>query len=67
MESLKNDDYKDPYLDALDKFGIYVGTTEGTSMRPMIRSGIDSIVLKKKDRELRKYDCVLYKRRSCTK
>jgi len=67
MESLKNDDYKDPYLDALDKFGIYVGTTEGTSMRPMIRSGIDSIVLKKKDRELRKYDCVLYKRRSTNK
>ncbi len=67
MESLNNDEYLDPYLDALNKFGIYVGTTSGTSMRPMIRSGIDSVVLKKKDRELRKYDCVLYKRNNPNK
>lgn len=64
MESLNNtSDYKE----ALDKYGICVVTTTGVSMLPMLKSGVDSVVIKKVDRELRKYDCILYKRPSSGK
>ena len=55
---------KDVYVEAIEKYGRYVGTTVGTSMRPMIRSGKDSIVLEKPTREFKKYDCVMYKRKN---
>ena len=61
MESLNNtSDYKE----AIDKYGLCVVTTVGTSMLPMLKSGIDSVVIKKLDRQLHKYDCILYKRPS---
>ena len=64
MESLNNtSDYKE----ALDKYGLCVVTTTGTSMLPMLKSGVDSVVIKKVDRALKKYDCILYKRPSTGK
>lgn len=64
MESLNNtSDYKE----VLDKYGLCVVTTVGTSMLPMLKSGVDSVVIKKLDRKLNKYDCILYKRPSSGK
>ena len=42
--------------------GQFVGTTAGVSMRPMIKSGRDVIVVKKKTEPLKKYDVALYTR-----
>lgn len=42
--------------------GQFVGTTAGVSMRPMIKSGRDVIVVKKKTEQLKKYDVALYTR-----
>lgn len=60
MESLSND----VYYQAIEKYGRYVGTTSGISMRPMLISGKDSVVLEKPNRPLKKYDCVMYKRKN---
>ena len=41
--------------------GVYVSTTRGTSMRPLFKTNRDVIILKTPDRELKKYDVVLYR------
>lgn len=46
----------------LEKEGKFVGTTVGVSMRPMIRSGKDVIVVDKKTERLKPYDVALYTR-----
>ena len=57
----------DQYASAIEKYGKYVTSTVGTSMLPMLRSGIDSVVLEKPTRDFKKYDCVMYKRPSTGK
>lgn len=47
---------------ALEKYGRYVGTTVGVSMRPMIKSGKDTVVIAAKKHRLNVYDVALYKR-----
>lgn len=47
----------------LETEGRYVGTTAGTSMRPMIISGRDVVVIEKKTQKLKPYDVALYMRR----
>ena len=44
----------------LRKHGTYAGNTVGVSMRPLFKTHRDVVVLKKTDRELKKYDVVLY-------
>lgn len=52
------------YADVINNYGQYVGATVGTSMRPMIRTGIDTVHLVKIERKLKKYDVVLFRRNS---
>lgn len=47
---------------AIEKHGRYVGTTVGVSMRPMIKSGKDIVVIAAKKDRLGVYDVALYKR-----
>ena len=48
--------------DYLEKDGKYVGVTLGVSMRPMIVSGRDVVVIEKKKERLKPYDVALYTR-----
>ena len=48
--------------DALSREGVYVGTTAGTSMWPMLRNRRDTIVIKPREGRLSKYDVPLYRR-----
>lgn len=50
------------YLEAFKKKGFYVGTTKGDSMLPMLREGIDSVVVEPINRKIRRYDCILFRR-----
>ncbi len=45
----------------LEKNGTYASVTKGVSMRPLFKTNRDVIILKKPDRELRRYDVVLYR------
>ena len=47
----------------LEKDGTYVGLTEGISMRPMIVSGRDVVVIEKKTQRLKEMDVALYMRK----
>ena len=47
---------------AIEKYGRYVGLTNGVSMRPMIKSGKDIVVIAAKKERLGVYDVALYKR-----
>lgn len=47
---------------ALESEGRYVGMTSGVSMLPMIKSGKDVVVIRKKDKRLGVFDVALYKR-----
>jgi hypothetical protein len=49
-------------LDELERSGFIVTMTEGISMRPLIRSGIDAVHIIKKPETQKKGDVVLYKR-----
>ena len=42
--------------------GVFVSTTVGTSMYPMLRNRRDSIVVRKRTERLKKYDVALYKK-----
>lgn len=42
--------------------GKYVGPTEGVSMLPMLKTGRDSVVVRKKEARLRPLDVALYRR-----
>ena len=47
--------------DELEKNGILVTNTEGKSMHPLFKPHRDAVVLKRVDREIKKYDVVLYR------
>ena len=46
--------------DELLKYGTYAANTSGTSMRPLFKTHRDAVVLKSVDRQMKKYDVVLY-------
>ena len=48
--------------DQLRENGIYAGLTTGVSMRPMLRTGRDTILISPVDGRLKRYDVPLYKR-----
>ena len=48
--------------EALLKRGIYVSRTEGVSMEPMLRAGRDTVIIKKAEFPLKKYDIPVYSR-----
>ena len=41
--------------------GVYISVTKGTSMRPLLKTNRDIVVLKKVEKEPVKYDVVLYR------
>lgn len=45
----------------LNTHGVFASVTSGISMRPLFRTNRDMVILKKLDREPRKYDVVLYR------
>ena len=47
--------------DELKKYGNYATNTVGVSMKPLFRTHRDTVVLSVVDREIKKYDIVLYK------
>ena len=48
--------------DRLKEDGIYAGLTTGVSMRPMLRTGRDTILISPVEGRLKKYDVPLYRR-----
>lgn len=48
--------------ECLESNGIYVGTTKGVSMRPMLKEGRDTILISPVAGRLKKYDVPLYRR-----
>ena len=48
----------------LAKNGVFASVTSGVSMRPLFRTNRDMVILKKPERDLRKYDVVLYRVKS---
>lgn len=46
----------------LQKEGVFVSTTSGVSMYPMLRDRRDTIIVTKPDGRLKRYDVALYKR-----
>ncbi len=48
--------------DALAEKGVYVGPTVGTSMQPMLRDRLDTIVVRPKTSRLQRLDVALYRR-----
>lgn len=50
--------------EAVTRFGLYVGTTCGDSMEPMIRQGRDRVCIGRCSGRLRLYDVPLYRRSS---
>ena len=48
--------------DALNEKGVYVSTTSGVSMYPMLRNRRDTIIVKPPTAPLKKYDVPLYRR-----
>lgn len=48
----------------LNTSGVYASVTSGFSMRPLFKTNRDMVILKKPDRELKKYDVVLYRLQS---
>lgn len=57
-------DPKHSIQEVLDKDGVWISTTAGTSMWPMLRDRRDTIVVHPVEGRLRPYDVVLYKRGS---
>ena len=51
-------------IEQLELYGVYASGTKGKSMRPLFKTGRDAVVLKKVDKEIKKYDVVLYQDRS---
>ena len=45
----------------LSENGFFVSNTLGVSMQPLFKTHRDMVIIKRPDRELRKYDVVLYK------
>ena len=53
--------------EAVEKFGVYSCRPIGTSMFPTLNTSRDTVVLRKKEARLKKYDVALYRRpdRTC--
>ena len=51
---------RSPLLENLIKTGQHVGPTVGKSMEPMLRERRDSVVIKRKDERLKKWDVAFY-------
>ena len=47
--------------EVIEESGTYMTNTNGVSMRPLFKTHRDAVILSRIDRELRKYDVVLYK------
>jgi signal peptidase I len=47
--------------DIIAERGSYMTNTLGSSMRPLFKTHRDAVILSRPDREIRKYDVVLYK------
>ena len=47
-------------IEELKRHGTYASVTEGVSMRPLFRTHRDVVILSVPERELKKYDVVLY-------
>lgn len=47
--------------DVLRQEGLYVSTTHGVSMYPLLRDGRDTVIIRPVDGRLRKYDVPLYR------
>ena len=56
---MMNSEISNP-IEQLEKHGVYATNTQGKSMRPLFKTHRDAVVLKKIDREIKKYDVVLY-------
>ncbi|MBR4881357.1 MAG: S24/S26 family peptidase [Clostridia bacterium] len=54
----------EPFLieDVLEREGVYLCTTSGMSMYPMLRHRQDTVLVRKKNGRLKKYDVPLYRR-----
>lgn len=48
--------------DALEKYGRLIWNCKGRSMQPLIREGIDYVVIEKPSGQIRPYDVVMYPR-----
>lgn len=48
--------------DVLEREGVYLCTTSGVSMYPMLRHRRDTVLIRKKTGRLKKYDVPLYRR-----
>lgn len=52
------------FQSVISKKGIIISTVVGTSMYPLLRQRVDTVLLKKIERPLKKYDVVLFQRDS---
>ena len=43
------------------KNGSFAACAKGNSMRPMLRDGLDMVIIERPGREIKKYDVILYK------
>ena len=48
--------------EVLEREGVFIGPTKGVSMRPLLKTGRDTIVVKKKEKRLSPLDVALYRR-----
>lgn len=61
-ESIHLSDYEELIREVLATGGEFRLYPHGTSMLPLLRQGIDSVALRRLDRQPRKYDILFYKR-----
>ena len=60
MNTANTDLDKEKKLAAIREFGAYVSAPVGISMRPMLRAGIDTVVIVAPQGRLKKYDVALF-------
>ena len=51
------------YKEIIESNGFYIASPIGISMLPLVREGLDTIKLVKPNGRVKKYDCILYKRK----
>ena len=51
-----------PALEFLEKEGFFSVSTKGVSMMPMLRDGIDTVIINRKEDRLQKYDVAFFRR-----
>ena len=65
MVNLNNlSENKTTYREIIEKQGFYIATPIGTSMLPLIRERIDTVRLEKPKGRCKKYDVIMYQRKS---